>query len=114
MSNVSLGVKVDSSRLMRKLNPVAFKRGRFALATQASADMNQFVPMKEGYLRKSNIIPRDGSYIEYTMPYSSRMFYGDPGWQYTTPGTGPRWDNVAKARYMGNWKRAFVKGAGLK
>ena len=114
MSDVSLDVQVDSSRLMRKFNPTAFKRGQFALASQASADMNQFVPMKKGYLRKSNVIPRDGSYIEYTMPYSNRMLHGDPGWHYSTPGTGPRWDKVAKARYIEKWERAFVKGAGLK
>ncbi|WP_238140599.1 minor capsid protein, partial [Streptococcus suis] len=33
--------------------------------------------------------------------------------KYTTPGTGKRWDEKAKAIHMTDWVQRFVKGAGF-
>ena len=104
-------VDVDLSAAMQKLSDKALQRGRYALANQTLADMNRFVPMDEGILRMGATIGIDGTAIHYNAPYSSRMFYYKMH-NYTTPGTGPRWDNKAKSIYMKDWEKALMKGAG--
>ena len=74
------------------------------------ADMNQFVPAKSHVLRLSVSIGIDGSSIHYNTPYAAYQFYNQ--WSnYTTPGTGPRWDEKAKGIYMSDWEKAFLGGA---
>ena len=104
-------VSIDLSGAKAKLSNDRVKRGRYAVANQAMADMNQFVPMKEGILRMSATIDIDGTAINYNTPYASRLFYYQMV-NYTTPGTGPRWDNKAKSIFMSDWVNAFMKGAG--
>src|SRR5699024_10699045 len=104
-------VSIDLSGAHRKLSAQARQRGQYALANQALADMNPFVPMKEGILRMTATIDVDGSAINYNTPYASRLFYYQMI-NYTTPGTGPRWDNKAKSIFMSDWVNAFMKGAG--
>ncbi|WP_342505867.1 minor capsid protein [Sporosarcina sp. FSL K6-2383] len=103
-------VTINLEGAKRKLSAEAVRRGKYALANQALADMNQFVPMDEGILRLSASIDIDGSAINYNMPYAGRMFYMYM-YNYTTPGTGPRWDLKAKSAFMSDWIRAFTKGA---
>lgn len=103
-------ITVDLSGVERKLSKQAQQRGQYTLANQAMADMNQFVPMDEGVLRMSATIDIDGSGINYNMPYARRLFYMYM-YNYTTPGTGPRWDNKAKGIFMSDWIEAFTKGA---
>ncbi|GGB26821.1 hypothetical protein GCM10011409_00180 [Lentibacillus populi] len=103
-------VSINLSGVRKKLSQGNVNRGRYALANQALADMNQFVPMDEGILRQTATIDIDGSGINYNTPYARRMFYMYM-YNYTTPGTGPRWDNKAKAIYMRDWLNAFLKGA---
>lgn len=104
-------VEIDLGGVYRKLSPQSRQRGQYALANQALSDMNQFVPMKEGILRMSATIDMDGSAVNYNTPYAKRLFYMHMH-NYTTPGTGPRWDNKAKGMYMRDWERAYMKGAG--
>lgn len=106
-------VDVDLSGIYDKLGPQAVIRGRRILANQAAADMNQFVPAKSHALRMSVSIGIDGSSIHYNTPYAHRHFKAPGDWNYTTPGTGPRWDEKAKGIYMSDWVKAFTKGAGL-
>ncbi|WP_066158532.1 minor capsid protein [Halalkalibacter krulwichiae] len=103
-------VTVNLDRAKIKLSSGNVKRGRYALANQALADMNQFVPMDESILRQSATIDIDGTGINYNARYARRLFY-KPMYNYTTPGTGPRWDNKAKSVFMSDWIRAFTKGA---
>lgn len=111
-------VEIKLTGAKRKLSEGNVKRGRFALANQALADMNQFVPKRENNLRQATSVDVDGSGINYHMPYAKPQFYGRVGKggypvrKYTTPGTGPRWDEKAKSIHMNDWKRAYVKGAG--
>lgn len=113
------GIKVDLSGVRAKVNPQAFKRGRYALTNQMIADMNQFVPRKDGNLRQAVSINIDGSAINYNQPYAKAQFYGFVGnpahrvYHYSEPGTSRRWDLRAKARYMKVWEDAFLKGAGI-
>jgi len=74
--------------------------------------MNQFVPKKDNILRTTGHIESGGEYAVWNTPYAARMFYMMM-YNYTTPGTGPRWDNKAKALFMSDWIRAYMKGAGI-
>nr|WP_289038280.1 minor capsid protein [uncultured Allobacillus sp.] len=104
-------IDVDLSGAKSKLSDTAIRRGKQSLANQALADMNQFVPMDEGILRQTATIAIDGSAVYYGTPYARRLFYM-PMYNYTTPGTGPRWDMKAKRIFMSDWLDAFQKGAG--
>lgn len=108
---MSSSVKIDLSGVRRKISHANLRRGTYAVAYQAMADMNRFVPMKEGNLRQAAHVADDGS-INYEMKYARKQFYLN-GRKYSTPGTGPRWDLKAKGIYMPSWKKAFVKGAGI-
>ncbi|WP_342515493.1 minor capsid protein [Sutcliffiella sp. FSL R7-0096] len=103
-------VTVDLNNVKQKLEQKNVDRGRYALANQALADMNQYVPMDEGTLRQTATIDIDGKAINYNTPYARRLFYMYM-YNYTTPGTGPRWDNKAKASHTPHWVKAFLKGA---
>lgn len=104
-------IDIDLSGAYRKLSPNAVQGGRRAVANQSMADMNPFVPMKEGILRQATSINMDGSAVNYHMIYARRHFYAPGGWDYTTPGTGPRWDLKAKGLFINDWIEAFKKGA---
>lgn len=108
-----MGVKVELGGVRDKISPQAMNRGRYALANQAMADMNPFVPKKNNILRQSTHVKSDGSAILYETKYARKQFYLN-GKKYTTPGTGPRWDLKAKSLYMPSWKKAYLKGAGIK
>jgi len=110
-------VEIDLERAKAKMTQARVIRGRYALANQALADMDQFVPKLEGDLRTATSVEADGTAINYNMPYARAQFYGfvgkgkHPIRNYTTPGTGPRWDLKAGSMFMEDWKRAFVEGA---
>jgi len=105
-------VHIDLSGVRHKLSKESHQRGQYAFANQALADMNPFVPKKEGILRMTGTIDLDGSAVNWNTVYARRMFYMMM-YNYTTPGTGPRWDNKAKAMFMSDWITAYLKGAGL-
>lgn len=113
------GISIDLSGVRKKISSEANINGQRALANQATADMNPFVPMSSGggSLRVAVSITRDGSSINYHMVYAKAQFYGTNGKaifrKYSTPGTGKRWDLKAKALYLPAWKRAYLKGAGI-
>lgn len=104
-------VSVDLGKAQRKLSDASVQRGRYALANQALADMNQFVPKDDGILRMSATIDINGKAINYNTPYANRLFRYYM-YNYTTPGTGPRWDLKATPMFMSDWIKAFNKGAG--
>lgn len=110
---MGFSVKVSDQGLNRKFTRQGFQRGMVAMANQAAADMNRFVPKKNNNLRASSVVAADGSSIRYVEPYAHYQWVGGVGWHYTTPGTGPKWDKRAKGMYMDKWRRAFVKGAQL-
>lgn len=104
-------IKTDFSGVNKKLSKQNFDRGAYAVANQAMADMNPFVPKQEGNLRQSAHIVNK-TQIAYEMPYARARFY-NPSRHPSTPGTGPRWDLKAKGLYIKDWEKAFVKGSGL-
>lgn len=110
-------ISVNLDNVKRKLSNESVRRGQYAFANQALADMNQFVPADEGILRQSATIDLDGKGINYNTPYAKAQFYGFVGkgahrvYNYTTPGTSRRWDLRAKGMFMSDWIDAFKKGA---
>lgn len=104
-------VSINLSGARKKLSTQSVDQGRRAIANQAAADMSPFIPMDEGILRMAMSINTDGSAINYHMPYAANLFYMYK-YNYTTPGTGPRWDLKAKGLFMPAWIGAFVRGAG--
>ena len=105
-------VDVNLSGAKAKLSPQSQQRGRYATANQALADMNPFVPFDEGILRQTGHVNNDATAIIWNTPYAAKMFYMYM-YNYTTPGTGPRWDLKAKGLFMNDWINAYKKGAGL-
>ncbi|AAU85091.1 minor head protein [Bacillus phage BCASJ1c] len=103
-------IRVELSGAKDKLSPQTQRRGQYAMANQMLQDMNQFVPMEEGILRLTGNISSDAEEIYYNTPYAKRRFY-EPAYNYTTPGTGPRWDMKAKRLFISDWERAYMKGA---
>lgn len=106
-------VKVDLSGVRKKMSAANFKRGQFAMANQAMADMNKFVPKRENRLRNSAHVDSGGQFVVWNAPYAERQYRGIGIHNYTTPGTGPRWDLKAKGMYLNSWVDAFKKGAKL-
>lgn len=119
---MGVSVHIDLSGVKRKLSRQALIRGRKAMANDALAAMDKWVPYLEGNLSKSVAISTDGSAIWYYMPYAKAQFYGlvgpKPGYpvhNYTTAThklASKRWDLKLKGSKedMDKVKYAFVKG----
>lgn len=107
-------VDIDLDSFMEQTSLTNVKRGQYALINQAMSDMEQFVPKNQGHLRDSVHATSNGSQITYAMPYAKAQFYGiingHPVHNYSTPGTGKRWDLKAKSMFMDSWVKAFTKG----
>lgn len=84
------------------------KVGQYALINQVHADMNPYVPMLTGDLRNQSTMTLDMKSIIYNVPYSRKQFYIQHS-NYTTPGTGPRWDLKAKSIHGDSWARVAGK-----
>ena len=73
--------------------------------------------MRDGWLRNSAILTFDGTEIIWNSVYAAAQYYGGTKnatfSNYTTPGTGPRWDEKAKGIFMSDWVKAFTRGAGM-
>src|SRR4051794_19039853 len=82
----------------------AVERGQHALVNQVYADTNMYVPMKSTDLRNQSQITADGKSLIWNTPYAARLFYNQYS-NYTTPGTGPRWDLKAEGIHKESWKR---------
>lgn len=137
---MGVNVKIDLGGVYKKIDKQAMDRGRYAMANQMLADMNQFVPKKSHTLVGTGHITPKGYEIVWNTKYANAQFYGKftrtkpltakqlrflhalanenggklPKTGYSTPGTGPRWDLKAKGIYMENWKQAYLGGAGIK
>jgi hypothetical protein len=105
---VRISINLKGAR--NKLSQRRVDRGTFALSNQALADMNPFVPMKDGIARQTGHVYSGGKVINWNTPYINKLFYMHM-YNYTTPGTGPRWDLKAKPIFINDWIEAFKRGA---
>ncbi|MEG0286018.1 MAG: minor capsid protein [Vagococcus sp.] len=107
-----MSIQIDLSNVYKKLSDTSIDAGRRAFANQALIDTNEnFVPRREGNLRQFTGISTDGTSIFWYSVYARKHFYAPGTWNYTTPGTGPRWTEKGKGIFISDWVDAFVKGA---
>lgn len=109
---IQANMMINLDGVRKKISDQALLNGRRALANQAMADMDPFVPMKNGILRMTVSMAVDGSEIIYNAPYAKRQFY-QQAYNYSTPGTGARWDLKAQSMFVSDWIKAFTEGMGL-
>lgn len=121
MADVGIDIKVNLSGFDKKLNSYRLRKGTDAMLNQMLMDMDRFIPKKSGVLRFVGHINTGRSQLVWQTPYARSQYYGKimkkgatyPIKNYTTVGTGPRWDLKAKAKYSKRWAEVFVKGAGI-
>lgn len=101
--SVRVNVKTDLKGVKPRVGKMT-KSGQYALANQVHADMNPYVPAKSYDLRNQSFVTNDNKQIVYNVPYARPQFYNQYS-NYTTPGTGPRWDLKAKAIHGRSWER---------
>src|SRR5690625_5895888 len=83
-------VTINLTVARNKLSQNNVNRGRYALANQSLADMNQFVPMDEDILRMTGHVNNDGSGAIWDTPYAANLFYM-PKYNFKTNCTDPLW-----------------------
>lgn len=134
---IKVSLDVDLTPAIKQFSEANVKRGMYAMANQMLADMTNYVPLKDTGLRQSGHVESEDT-LAWDTPYASAQYYahfkrnlfytdrqrrwffwalnngGLPSGGYTTPGTGPYWDQVAKGKHMNDWTKAFVKGAGFR
>ena len=103
-------VKVNTKDIDKKLSKANLNNANRIVAGQMLMDMTPFVPFRKGTLIGSAHL--NGNVLSWNTPYARRRFY-EENVNFTTPGTGARWDNRAKAVNMDSWLRVLKKGIGL-
>lgn len=80
------------------------RQGQYALANQVHVDMNFYAPAKSHDLRIQSYVASDNKQVIYNTLYARKQFYNQYS-NYTTPGTGPRWDEKAKSIHKQSWEQ---------
>lgn len=110
-------VKVDLSGINKKLSAGNMQSAKYSMMNQMLMDMQPFVPNDQGTLQQTGVISADRGSLVWNTPYAKAQFYGTNGKvvfkNYTTPGTGKRWDLRAKGLYMSDWQKVFIRGLNL-
>lgn len=113
---MSVRVSTDLSGLNGMLSGQRLQRAQYVLVNQAMADMDKFVPYKQGHLSTQVAIGLDGKSIVYTVPYAKAQFYGMINGHevknYTKtvhPEATKRWDLKAKSLYGDEWANKVAK-----
>ncbi|EME7185791.1 capsid protein [Enterococcus faecium] len=115
-----LHIKVEKNGINRKLSVMNIQKATFFMTNQMHMDMNLYAPKRQGHLHSDSYAREN--HIVYTVPYAKAQFRGlivtKSGKiarikNYTTPGTGRRWDLRAKSKHINAWRKAFVEGGKL-
>lgn len=108
----------DFRGIYRKTSPENQTKGKIAMANQMLIDTDPYIPLEDGELRVSGRVEGLGDALTYNTVYARAQFYGSNGIvsfnNYTTPGTGKRWDEKASENHMDSWEKKYLEGAGLK
>lgn len=114
---VRIHTEVDMTGVEKKFHRSNTDRGQFAMGNQMLADMTRYVPRFDGDLQSSGHLSPDMESLIWDTPYAKSQWQGGNTRatfrNYTTPGTGPYWDQIAKGNHMKSWEQAWVKGAGF-
>jgi hypothetical protein len=101
---MGIRVRVNLDNVDRYIDR-SIERGKFILANQVQADSNIYVPRLSGDLRRYSQVSNNNENVIWSQPYARIQYYGQFR-NYTTPGTGPRWDEIAKRNHLLSWIRA--------
>ncbi|HFI0682434.1 TPA: minor capsid protein [Streptococcus suis] len=120
MGRANVSVRVDFDKIEKMLSPASVKRGKLAMTSQALLDMDQYVPMRSGVLRASARGTDVG--VEYSTPYARAQYYGSSYNKhrsftfnnYTTPGTGKRWDMRVSPEKKRQWGIKGLQAMGVR
>ena len=101
VSAVDLGRAMQKADLMETAAVTAIAQG-------VVRDSEPFIPKREGFLRQTGETESDYEsgkvrYGNASVPYAAPQYNAPGGWNYTTPGTGPRWFDEAQAIHMKQW-----------
>lgn len=113
---IEVSIQSDLKDVKKKLSKTNLDMGQIAMANQMLADIDDFVPYREGSLSSRVFASMDGTELIYDSDYASRMYHGSEDWNWTKefhPLAGPKWDEAAKGIYMEDWKKVYVEGAKL-
>lgn len=106
--SIRVNVKVQTKGVKKRVGQMV-DRGQYALANQVHADSNLYAPKKTGDMRIQSYVTNDNKQVIWNAPYARRQYYAPNGWKYTTPGTGPKWDQKAKAIHGRQWRNIVEK-----
>lgn len=107
-----LAIHLDVGSVEQLLSHTNKQKAKLALTSQMGKNMEKYVPLRKGPLRANLTITPDR--LSYGEVYARAQFYGTNGivsfHNYTTPGTGPRWDRKTSKDYMDSWVDTFKRG----
>lgn len=101
--SVRVNVRKDLTGVPKRVNHMT-ALGQYALINQVYADMDPYIPLLASALRNQSSMALDGKSIIYHVPYARKQYYIQHS-NYTTPGTGPRWDKKAAAIHGNSWAK---------
>lgn len=104
---VRINVKKDLKGVSKRVSQMT-KLGQYALANQVHQDSNKYAPKKTGDLRTQSYVTPDNKQVIWNVPYARRQYY-NVGAKFTTPGTGPKWDQKAKSIHGKQWEQIVKK-----
>lgn len=108
---MSIRVDIELDSLLNIGSEARKNRARLALSERALEDMTPYVPMDTGALRSTGTASPE-QIRWWGVPYARAQFYGTNGLvvfrNYTTPGTGPRWDLKATGNHMRDWEKVYL------
>lgn len=106
-----VGIKCNFEKLLNRYTPEKVENARREMCDQMLSDMTPLVPYRKGALQGTGHVTEEG--LEWNTPYAKAQFYGRDKNRtfrnYTTAGTGKRWDLKAESMYKANWKNVFAK-----
>lgn len=97
VSAVDLGRAMQKADLMETAAVTAIAQG-------VVRDSEPFIPKREGALRQTG--ETESGKVRYgnaSVSYAAPQYNAPGDWNYTTPGTGPRWFDEAQAKHMKQW-----------
>ena len=108
---IKIDVNINYDRINGRLT-----KAHKAATNQFMLEADKYVPRRQGTLRQSGRVSNNGESVIWNTPYAHYQYMGvsklgKRGWTYTTPGTGPKWDEKVKgdANAMNNIANAFKR-----
>lgn len=96
---MAVEIEIDLGSLEKLLGDAAMEAAQDAMSRRWRDLMEPHVPMEYGPLRENVTV--DGQEITYTEDYANAVYNIDAdGTNWTTTGTGPNWNDVAKVEHL--------------